>query len=43
MVILEIIGVSWIDPENFNFYSIIGAITALCGAIITILSRKSGD
>lgn len=40
MLILELTGVSWIAPENFDFYSIIGAITALCGVIVTILSRK---
>ena len=42
MLILEIINVSWIEPENFDFYSIIGAVIALCGVIITILSRNQG-
>jgi drug/metabolite transporter (DMT)-like permease len=40
MAILGTMGVSWIAPENFNLYSIIGAIAVIGGAIITILSRK---
>ena len=40
MTILGLMHVSWIDPENFNVYSIIGAFVALAGAIMTILSRN---
>jgi drug/metabolite transporter (DMT)-like permease len=41
MAVIEWMGVTWIEHEHFNFYSIVGAIIALSGAIITILSRKS--
>ena len=40
MAIFGVIGVTWIAPEKFNFYSIVGALIVVSGAIITILSRE---
>ena len=39
MAIFGAAGVSWIAPEKFNFYSIVGALVVVAGAVITILSR----
>ena len=43
MAILGAIGVSWIAPEHFNIYGIIGAVAVIGGAIITILSRNNNS
>jgi len=40
MAFLAVLEVSWIAFEHFTFLSIVGAVTVLAGAIITILSRK---
>jgi drug/metabolite transporter (DMT)-like permease len=43
MAVLAALEVSWIQPEHFNFPSILGAIIVLAGAIITIVSRRKTD
>jgi len=40
MVILAKMKVPWIEPEQFTFYSIAGALTVLTGAIVVILAGR---
>ncbi len=40
MGILSNMEVSWIDPERFSVYSLIGAVIVLCGAIL-VVHKKS--
>lgn len=40
MALLEILAVSWIDYENFNHLSILGAVLALTGVTIVVLKKR---
>ena len=40
MAILGKMNVSWIEPESFTLFSIIGALIVLCGAMVVILAGR---
>ncbi len=40
MEVLAQIGVSWIAPEHFTFFSLVGAVIVFAGVSIVILSRS---
>jgi drug/metabolite transporter (DMT)-like permease len=40
MAILKLKKVSWIEPEEFSFLTIAGALFVLSGAILTVFQRK---
>jgi drug/metabolite transporter (DMT)-like permease len=40
MAILTRLNVSWIEHESFSLFSILGAMSVLCGAIVAILAGR---